>query len=159
MAYQSEAVANYFLNLGKEDEIPISPMKMQKLVYFAYGWYLAFFDKPLLGNKIQAWEYGPVVADLYHEFKRFGDKPITESATSYSFGQWDKPELPEDKELMSFLDRIWEVYKKFDGIKLSNLTHTEDSPWNITRKNTGNVRFAIISDESIREYFKAQAKQ
>jgi len=68
MPLPSAAVANYFLDLGLRESIPITPLKLQKLVYFAHGWYLGFTGEPLLNEGIQAWEYGPVIPSLYHDF-------------------------------------------------------------------------------------------
>ena len=42
---------------------------MQKILYFAQGIHLAEFGSPLFTNKIYAWEYGPVIKEVYHKFK------------------------------------------------------------------------------------------
>ena len=57
--YSAKAVANYFLARAKESGETLSPMKLQKLIYFAHGWHLAVFDAPLLDEEVQAWDYGP----------------------------------------------------------------------------------------------------
>lgn len=71
------AIANYFIELAKNDDNLVSPMKLQKLVYFAHGWCLALADKPLINEKVEAWQYGPVVGSLYREFKKYGNEGIT----------------------------------------------------------------------------------
>ena len=73
MAHLSEAIANSFLEIGE----PIDPMKIQKLVYFAHGWHLGFQEQPLSVEDAQAWQWGPVFPDLYHEIKGYGRGPIT----------------------------------------------------------------------------------
>src|ERR1700736_6544090 len=78
--YDARAVANYFLQRANAEGIPITPMAIQKLVYFAHGWMLAVYGRPLINQRIEAWEYGPVIRDLYQQFKRFGDLKITEPA-------------------------------------------------------------------------------
>ena len=77
----SKAVANYFLDIAERDGKTLNPMKLQKLVYIAHGWHLAIRRRPLIRESVEAWKYGPVIADLYHEFKKFGNMPITERAT------------------------------------------------------------------------------
>jgi len=78
--YDARAVANYFLELAGQEGKPLDPMGIQKLVYFAHGWTLAIYDRPLISQRVEAWDYGPVIRDLYNEFKRFGSSRITEPA-------------------------------------------------------------------------------
>lgn len=63
--HNSLAIANYFIELTKNYDNLVSPMKLQKLVYFAHGWCLAHADKPLINEKVEAWQYRPVVSSLY----------------------------------------------------------------------------------------------
>jgi uncharacterized phage-associated protein len=83
MTYSPLAIANYFIELAKKKDKFITPMKLQKLVYFAHGWCLALSDEPLIDEKIEAWKYGPVVTSLYHEFKRYGNDGIKEHAVEF----------------------------------------------------------------------------
>ena len=72
-----ENIAQCFLYLDDTHEGDgISNLKLQKLVYYAQGFYSAMFDKPLFNNTISAWIHGPVVEDLYHDYKQYGSNPI-----------------------------------------------------------------------------------
>src|ERR1700676_3931940 len=77
------AVANWFLARAAADGKSLDPMKLQKLIYFAHGWSLALTDIPLIEEHPEAWDYGPVIPSVYHEFKLFGRKPITERAKRF----------------------------------------------------------------------------
>ena len=81
MSYSSKAIANLILDLDRDNGIRIDPMKLQKLVYISHGWNLAIHGKPLISDPIQAWQYGPVIPVLYHEFKNSGRSWITDHAT------------------------------------------------------------------------------
>jgi uncharacterized phage-associated protein len=158
--YDARAVANYFLDLAKRDGIPITPMAIQKLVYFAHGWMLAVYGRPLISQRIAAWDYGPVIHDLYQEFKRFGDLPITEPAkvvqmTGAAF-QITHPVIPkyQDPDVAQLLDQVWEAYKHFTAIQLSNMTHAPGSPWSIARQKNQ----PFIDDDWIKTYFSASPK-
>ena len=67
-------VAKYFLALANDVESGegISNLKMQKLVYYAQGLYLAKYNKALFKEKIKAWQHGPVIPKLYYKFKKYG---------------------------------------------------------------------------------------
>jgi uncharacterized phage-associated protein len=149
----ARTIANYFLELGRRDWIPIDPMKLQKLVYLAHGWSLLFLNKPLIREPIEAWRYGPVVPELYQEFKRFGGSPITQPA------QMGPGESTSglDQETKSLLEAVWERYKSLSPIQLSILTHEAGSAWDLIQRQTdfspwGGPRIpnGLIADEFTR---------
>lgn len=66
-------VAKYFLSKVEEDiGDGISNLKLQKLVYYAQAYHLAMYGEPLFGERVEAWEHGPVVPELYREYKIYG---------------------------------------------------------------------------------------
>lgn len=80
MGGRTAAVANYFLDKAREDGVDLSPMKLQKLIYFAHGWHLAIYGEPLIDESVEAWAWGPVISSIYHDFKKYGRDPITSPA-------------------------------------------------------------------------------
>lgn len=64
-----QAFANTVLKKSFEELIQVSPMKLQKLLYFIYADYLKKTKEPLLSEKFQVWQYGPVLSSAYYEFK------------------------------------------------------------------------------------------
>lgn len=164
MAYDAAAIANYFLDLADRDETSLDPMKIQKLVYFGHGWHLALRDEPLIKERIEAWEYGPVIPPLYGQFKKFGNGPITERAYKVEYDALKfsykvaSIESQADEQTNAFtrslLDRIWQVYGGLSGIELSNLTHAEGSPWALTYARNLGQRHLVINDDLIKEDFK-----
>lgn len=164
MPCDSKAVANYFLELAKRDGVTLSPMKVQKLVYFAHGWHLAIYGEPLIDDTVEAWEFGPVIPTLYHEFKKYGNGAITSPAAKLVLEEGDDwttkgsftyivPKLHDDA-VQTFLDVIWEKYQKFSAVQLSNLTHVEGSPWlEVYSKNVGRKN-VDIPDDNIKAYFE-----
>lgn len=162
MAYDAKAVANCFLSLAQANGQLLTPMKLQKLVYFAHGWSLGLTGQPLIDEPVQAWPYGPVVPSLYHEFKHFGARPIGSAAVEFDFekGDFFAPHIPEtDEDATRIIERIWEVYGKHSAMDLSNHTHLPGTPWDDARKTLPDQRSAVISDETIREYFSKLAEQ
>lgn len=150
MAYSALAVSNYFINKSLEEKKSVTPMKLQKLVYYAHGWYLALTKKPLVNEDIQAWDYGPVIKSVFHEFKNFGRKPINSQAEEY-FSK-EPYSIPEnDKDTIKLLDKIWELYSPLTAIQLSNSTHQVNSPWHNTYKNS--EKGQVINESDIKKYF------
>jgi uncharacterized phage-associated protein len=137
-------VADYFLALVDEEEgDSISNLKLQKLVYYAQGFHLAMYDKPLFAEKIEAWDHGPVVPELYQKYKSYGAGNIEIPA------ELDLSRYPDDvKEL---LNEVWCMYGQYSAWKLRELTH-EDTPWLETHAMGGGV----ISHQSLRRYFLTQ---
>jgi uncharacterized phage-associated protein len=152
--YSYKQIANYFIGKSLEENIQITPMKLQKLIYFAHGWHLALTGNPLLKEEIEAWKYGPVISKLYHDLKVYGDSPITQPIIDFVEGKFVPPIIPsEDIETLEILNKVWDVYKPYDGVRLANATHVKGSPWNETCKN-GSV---VIDNDLIKGYFTQQA--
>jgi len=161
MPYSAKAIANEFLSMPQVRRAGVSPMKLQKLVYFAHAWHLAIKNQPLINEHVEAWEYGPVIPSVYHEFKRFGNEDITESAKEYDHisNKMFEPSIEDftnedNEETKALLDRIWEIYGPFSAIQLSNMTHTEDSPWYIAYNSPDFRRGMAIDNNVIADYFK-----
>jgi len=161
MPYTSKQVANEFLELAKRDGRQLTPMQLQKLVYFAYGWYLAITGERLLNERIQAWQWGPVVPSLYGALKIYGSGPITEPTVEPFFEETkmgfrvnrissDDPQ--KDDFARRVVAKVWETYGRFNGIQLSSITHAPNSPWSAYYDK--DVRGTDIPDEAIAEYFK-----
>lgn len=135
-------VAEYFLSKSDEDAGDvISNLKLQKLVYYAQGFCLAAYGRPLFNEKIEAWQHGPVCPDLYRKYKVNGSLGIPTPA-NVDFDKF----CAEDSELM---DEVYNVYGQFSAWKLRNMTHDE-APW----KNTpiGNE----ITQSSMASFFKGR---
>jgi uncharacterized phage-associated protein len=164
MSYDSLAIANYFIKLARTHGEALTPMKVQKLVYFAHGWNLAIHDEPLLNERIQAWKYGPVVPELYRELKDYGSTPIPNPVQVIRFeGAGISVATPQLEDYGStaataqLLDRIWAVYGRYSAIQLSNATHAPGSPWDITWQRVSGASHTVIDDKLIREDFLKRA--
>ena len=162
MPYITAQVANSFLAIAKSEKASLDPMKLQKLVYFSHGWHLGFGEGALCVEYAQAWRWGPVFPDLYHEVKVWGYRPILKPlrvfvTTEYGDGRVEKPTIPRsDTFATSLVARVWEVYGPFDGVELSEMTHEHGGPWQETRSKYGDMKHAVIPDRLIKKYFAAK---
>lgn len=154
MTYSPKSIANYFLELAKSNGQALSPMKLQKLVYYAHGWYSGYTDQPLIDETVEAWQYGPVISSLYHEFKQFGSGSITSKAIDFDGIQFREVASPEDPTIRKFLENVWENYGKYTAITLSEFTHAANGPWDHTWKESNGTRGTDIPFKLIASHFK-----
>lgn len=163
MSYDAEVIANAFIRMAEEAGNPITAMQLQKLLYFAQGWNLAFTRTPLLKQRLEAWEYGPVVEDVYHAFKHLGADDLRSNRACRREGHWNgrawrqdrevgseevEPLAPEDQDL---LREVYATYGKLSGPHLSGMTHVEGGPWKRFFKKGQNV---WINDNDLMSYFE-----
>lgn len=138
----AKLIADYILTKANpEVGETITNLKLQKLLYYVQGFHLAIKGEKLFSNKVYAWNYGPVVVDVYHEFKEYGANPLPVP------NNFDYDSIPE--EVQDLIDEVWDVYGQYSALKLMNLTH-EESPWKDTNQSD------VISDEKMKAYFLTQ---
>ena len=141
-SYKVRDIADFFIaktNNAKIKGETMTNLRLQKLVYYSYVWYLVIFDKKLFEETIEAWQYGPVVNELYHEVKNLGLLTDLES---------DPDDL--DDVVKNHLEAIWGLYSKYSASRLVDLTH-EEKPW-IEAYNTQSKQ--QITDEKIISFYK-----
>jgi len=155
MTHSALSIANAFLDLAKADGRGISPMKLQKLVYYAHGWCFGVFGEPLIDETIEAWKYGPVIQPIYHEFKSFGSSDITRSGTAFDLDAFDlvEPRPEGDEDALALIKTVWDEYGRFSALKLSSMTHTPNGPWAKARYGHEEARSVPIPNELIKSYF------
>src|SRR4051812_40137322 len=77
--YSALDIARWFINAtDRESGDDITHLKVQKLVYYAQAWSLAYFDRPLFDEDMQAWAHGPVAPTVWEQFKGLGFSSIPE---------------------------------------------------------------------------------
>lgn len=139
-----ELIAEYIIAIGKE----ITPLALQKILYYAQGFYKAFFGKFLFEDDCQAWVHGPVYVDIYEKYKEF------KSANIFIDIDYDIEDIIVD-EKREILDAIIKYFGYYNGKALEKMSHYE-TPWINARKgllpteNSNN----IINKEDIKEYFE-----
>ena len=142
-------VIRYLLRLASKDDEnePITPLRLYKLLYYCQGWYLAWYGKPLFQDRIEAWRDGPVVPSIYHR------EP------------WGKGRSPiEDDGIPSLLtvgqekaiSQVWSYYGKFSAYGLRDMTHCEMPYKNHFHPDASNRCSEEIPIEELHEYFRGE---
>ena len=114
-------VANYLVYLMNGVCDDLSNMKLNKLLYYAQGHHLQKTGRVLFSDKIEAWDHGPIVDDVYQRYKKYGDAPIP---------TWDSNILDRlSEEEQDCLMDIARTYSRFTASALRNMTHKPNGPW------------------------------
>lgn len=152
MSYQLNTIANAFiLRAMAYSTHDMTPMKLLKLVYIAHGWSLGINNQPLFVEKVEAWKYGPVIRDLYHHIKQYGNQPISKPLNV----PVEEDIAQADKDL---INRVWDVYGELDGLQLSSITHRDGSPWSKTWDARG-LHGLTIEPDDIRAHYRDLVQQ
>ena len=99
-------------------------MQLLKLVYIAHGWSLGLIGRPLISDRIEAWQYGPVIPELYRTIRRFKSSPVIGPIAGT-----EKCLTGSEKNLIR---QTYDIYGRLSGPSLSRLTHQKGSPWDNT---------------------------
>lgn len=142
------SVANY---ITRRFDKPISTMKLQKLAYFSQGWALAALGEELFNDDFEAWKNGPVARTLYDVHKG-----------RYSVPTWSNegPELLRMEAAV--IDAVIRNYGELTGPQLSEITHEDGGPWEVTRRSAGvphgGYSGALIPKKLMQTHFSAVLK-
>lgn len=128
----------------------VTPLMLQKLLYFIQGVSYALNAKPMFTENCQAWVHGPVYPEVYDIFRDFKYNPI-EDARFVIF------ECAEDvltEEECRTIDLVVNTFGEYGGKVLERITH-EEMPWKLARKGyTDNIPSnETITMENIEEYY------
>lgn len=148
MTYDARQIANWFIQRSSADGRTLSIMSLLKLVYIAHGWHLEINNQPFFSNRIEAWKHGPVIPDVYKEFRPQG---IHASKPSSAF------QAPNDEKDLKFLEQIYSIYGRMSPFLLSDLTHTSGGPWETASALGG--YYAEIPDELIKSHYIVKRQQ
>jgi len=149
--YNVKDIANWFLSQLSD----VTNKKLQKLVYYAYAWYLVFnnestesIDLRFFENKFEAWVHGAVYPELYAEYKKYGSSNIPRF-------EGELANFSDDD--LDLLKQVLEVYGKYTGNQLEDICHQE-SPWKMARGNLApsEPSNALISDKEIFECYSSR---
>lgn len=124
-----QAVCNSLLKKSFEENISITPMKLQKLLYFVYREYLQKYSIELFTERFEVWQYGPVLPSVYSEFRSFHSSRITQFAKNANGSATVVSENGSGRVVIDVINTVWNRYKYYSGIELSKLTHKPGTAW------------------------------
>lgn len=125
---------------------PMTAMKMQKLVYYSQAWSLVWDERPMFGERIEAWANGPVIPALYVVHRG-----------QFTVGEWPRGGVENlDQQAIDTIDGVLRFYGDKTAQWLSDLTHQE-APWRDARNGLapGEYGETEITNASMHEYYSS----
>lgn len=145
--YTAQSIARHIIDFAAMQDRGVSNLKLQKLLYFVQAQFL--FTPPrhsaCFKDRIEAWDFGPVVPNVYHQYKSYGAASIIPDENDPMLPYYDTI-TPEDQNMIDAL--IAEILP-YSASALVDITHRQD-PW---RKAYVPGCNREITTESIRSYF------
>lgn len=74
--YKALDVTRYIINKCIDDNLPISNIQLQKILYCIQRECLQIYGRELFSDEIEAWPFGPVVPEVYYRYCGFGANSI-----------------------------------------------------------------------------------
>lgn len=132
--YDAKKLADYVLYKSNELGRPVSNLQLQKMLYFMWIDYYKYTQTKLFSNAFYAWQFGPVVLDVYSHYKKFGNAKIIKPSTSFAFV------TEADKQIVDASIQEYSKYTAFDLVKMS---HNSNGAWIKTFRDGAGNNFII----------------
>lgn len=139
-------VAEQVLWLRRERGLETTQFQLQKLIYIAHGWMLGLTGRPLILDPIFAWEYGPVILDIWYRYRVFENRAITLPAL-------DRSDFLDDEQAR-LIEAVVNAYD-YSFEELFRITHHEATPWSQVWRKKG--RNAEIPNDLIEAHYRKLA--
>jgi uncharacterized phage-associated protein len=159
LMYDVRDIANFTLDFADARDIEVTNLALQKLLYFVHGWFFSLYDEPLIKNKFEAWQYGPVQRVIYDQFKSFKDSAIRDVRAKYIdplTGEhiYRCPVIAPDHKTV--IESVLDRYKQYSASQLVKESHVEDGPWEYVWKQAEDAVYPgmKIPDSIIADHFK-----
>ena len=138
-------IAYIFEKLGE-----VTPLMLQKLLYFIQGVYSALYGRPIFEEDCRAWVHGPVYPEVYELFRDFKYNPIDDARFALLQGMEDG--LTDDEKRV--IDLVLNTFGMYGGKVLERITHKE-KPWMEARKGYGDniPSNELLPKERIMRYY------
>lgn len=141
--YTSQQIADWILSkINTYSGDTISPLKLQKLLYYCQVWHYTIFDDILFNERIEAWTHGPVVPSQY---KRFSYIRLYDNIQIINL-DIDVPTL--SSKIEELLNEVMNIYGEHSADYLEKLVQRE-MPYKKTRENMSDY---IHCDKEIKLY-------
>ena len=141
-------VADYFIAAGNMFDDVVTNQRLQKLVYYTQAWHFANYQRPLFKAEFHAGIHGPIIPELYRQYKNHDRRIPLDIITMYEVGS------RLDKDTLDWLGEIRDAYMHFTEYELERMVKVED-PWRRARTDLWHNEPSnkIISEHIMMKYY------
>ena len=140
--YTANNVANYILRYYNSKDVWISNLKLQKILYFLQAQFMVSRGYPLFSDPIRAVDWGPMIENVYHNYKIFG-------SASIPVIHEEKYPYDIDGKDMLLIAEVLDYMEPYSATTLLSFIHNQP-PW----KNAYYGHRKYISNNELRDFFK-----
>lgn len=133
MIVTSVNIANSFLQKSFEENVPLTVLKLNKLIYLFFRNYLKETGNILFSEPFEAWNTGPVLPNVQAKFQSFKKEPVKKFAYDAA-GQISALKLEAGTEIHRIFNKVWYAYNSFTSAEL-------------VKETTGNAWLKAIMEE------------
>lgn len=138
--YDALEIAKYIISKCFKEGVPVTNLRLQKLLYFIQGQNYRLQGKELFGDDFYAWPYGPVIPFVYFEYCGYAGAPIRREYPINSICERDK----------EIIDETIDILSPYDDWRLVEFSHESDAPWYKHKDNR-----ECIPKSEIKQYFES----
>lgn len=157
MTYNTLDIARYVIKYSNDRDYGISNLKLQKILYFIQAYFLIQANSPCFREPIEAWDFGPVVPDVYKQYKAYGGTDIPTMKSYISFDgddiwkskriRFNKINIKDEDKIL--INKVVDKFSEYSATDLVTLTQHQ-TPW-IDAFSLGKNN--EISLDAIKDYF------
>lgn len=156
--YCVDDVARFIINYCNDQKYIISNLKLQKILYFVQAKFLTEMPYPCFSENIEAWNFGPVVPQIYNEYKRYGSGHIPKIETYFKYNKDDYFSMKKyyyTPDVISVDDQplitsMVDTCSHYSASQLVTITHKQ-APW---RNAFSPYLNNVITKGSIKSFFE-----
>jgi len=131
--YRALNLSQYIVSKCIVEGQPISNLQLQKILYYIQREFLRKVQRAAFSDSIEAWQFGPVVPEVYYYYCGNGSMPIYMTFENFELYSEDK----------SIVDPIVETLRVLDPWDLVNKTHKIGGAWDQIYQNGRGFRHTI----------------
>ena len=160
--YKVLDICHHVVNYSNNNDYGISNLKLQKILYFIQAYFVmnTTDHSACFEERIEAWDFGPVVPTAYHAYKHYGSGDIPSVVSYFEFDEdsmWGLKAVKYEDSVISvehkmLIDSVVDGFKDFSATDLVTITHRQ-APWKNAYVPHMNNEITIAA---IREYFNGK---
>lgn len=141
MEYSALSISQYVIEHEWDNNRAVNNLRLQKLLYFIQGYFYICYGEKCFHDKIEAWNFGPVVPIVYYQYSIYGSCIISKKEIYPTNEITDKHKKA--------IDFILDKCSVFSNTELREISQNQ-KPWIDAYAFSFNRE---ISERKMKEYF------